>query len=69
MIKDEYLKAVTSAGFEEVRVVDESSFPIESMANDPTAKAIAKNMNLTAKTVNELVSSVLSVKVSGIKPD
>ena len=69
MMKPEYLKAIESAGFRDVRVLDESSFPIESLANDPTAQAIVKTMSLTPEKVKNLVSSVLSVKVSGTKPD
>jgi hypothetical protein len=38
------------------------------MANDPTAQAIAKNAGASLDQVKETVSSVLSIKVSGVKP-
>jgi len=69
MVKHEYLEAVESAGFKEVEAIDESTFPIDCMANDPTAKAIMESLNLTPETAQELISSVLSVKVYGGKPD
>lgn len=69
MVKHEYLEAVESAGFKEVEAIDESTFPIDCLANDPTAKAIMESLNLTPGTAQELISSILSVKVSGVKPD
>lgn len=69
MVKPEYLEAVKAAGFQDVSVVDESSFPIENMANDPTAAAVAQGLNLTPETVKDLLGTVLSIKVYGHKPN
>ena len=68
MMKDDYIRAIKAAGFRTVKIVDQSSFPIECMANDPTAQAIAKNAGASLDQVKETVSSVLSIKVSGVKP-
>ena len=68
MMKDDYIRAIKAAGFRKVEIVDQSSFPIECMANDPTAQAIAKNAGASLDQVKETVSSVLSIKVSGVKP-
>jgi SAM-dependent methyltransferase len=68
MMKDDYIRAIKAAGFRKVEIVDQSSFPIECMANDPTAQAIAKNAGASLGQVKETVSSVLSIKVSGVKP-
>jgi len=65
MIKDEYVEAIKDAGFQEVRIIDETSFPIECMANDPTAKAISEN--LTPEEIKEALNSVISIKVYGNK--
>ncbi|MQY70109.1 MAG: arsenite methyltransferase, partial [Firmicutes bacterium] len=67
MMRDEYLGAIKAAGFQEVRIIDETSFPIDWMANDPTAKAIMENLNLPPEKVKEIASSVTSIKVRGIK--
>lgn len=47
--------------------MEETSFPIECMANDPTAKAIIKNLNMPPEKVKEVASSVISIKVKGVK--
>ena len=69
MMRDEYLAAVRAAGFDDVAVVDESSFPIESMANDPTAKAIIETLEMPFEQAEEAMDSVASVKVYGLKPN
>jgi len=68
MMKDDYIEAVKKAGFRGVRIVDEIFFPIECIANDPTAKAIINKMNIPSEEIKDLANSVLSIKVQGIKP-
>ena len=67
IIKDDYLEAVREAGFNEVKIIDEVLFPIDYMANDPTAQAIIKEMKLPAEKIEEAANSVVSIKVQGIK--
>jgi len=68
IMRDEYIGAIKAAGFQEVRIIDETSFPIECMANDPTAKAIIENLAVPLGKVKEVASSVISIKVYGVKP-
>jgi len=68
-MKDEYIGAIKAAGFQQVRIVDEASFPIENMANDPTAKAVIKILKIPTEELTEAAGSVLSVKVYGVKPN
>jgi len=68
MMKDDYLEAMREAGFNQVKIIDETSFPIDCMASDPTAQVIIKEMNLPADKIEEVASSVASIKVQGIKP-
>jgi len=65
--RDEYIDAVKAAGFQEVSIIDETSFPIECMANDPTTKTIIRNLEITPEEIEEVVGSVTSIKVCGIK--
>jgi SAM-dependent methyltransferase len=71
MLQDEYLETIKSTGFEDVKIVDKISFPAEYMANDPTAKAIIENFKIPPKkakeAVKEFLSSVLSIKIHGVK--
>jgi len=69
IMRDEYIRAIKGAGFQEVRIIDETSFPIECMANDPTAKAIIENLKIPPEKVKEIASSVVSIKVYGVKPN
>lgn len=68
IMKDEYLKVIEEAGFKQVKIIEETHFPIECMTNDPTAKAVVKNANIPIKKVKEIANSALSIKISAIKP-
>jgi len=68
IMKDEYVEIMKEAGFQEVRIIEETHFPIECMVNDPTVKAVMKNSNIPVKKVKEIANSVTSIKVYGIKP-
>ena len=67
MMKDDYLKTIREAGFQEIIILDEIYFPIEYMANDPTAKAIFNTVNISPEQLNEIVTTVVSIKVTGKK--
>ena len=69
IMKEEYIEMIKATGFREVRIIDEASFPIECMANDPTAKAIMENLEISLEEVKEAASSVISIKAYGIKPN
>jgi len=59
---------IKSAGFQNVRVIDETLFPVEIMADDPTAKGIIDNLGIGLDEVRGVASSVVSIKVSAVKP-
>jgi ubiquinone/menaquinone biosynthesis C-methylase UbiE len=65
--KKEYLEAIQAAGFEETKVLDETAFPSEFLANDPTVKEIAESLRLTREQAEDLAGSVVSIKVSAVK--
>jgi len=66
--KSDYLEAIRKAGFEEIKVLGEAAYSAELLANDPIAVDVAKNLKLSRKSAEDLASSVISIKVSGIKP-
>ena len=66
--KKEYLEAIQAAGFEDTKVLGEATFSVELLANDPTAKEIAKNLKLSREKAEDLANSVVSIKVSASKP-
>ena len=69
IMRDEYIGAIKAAGFQEVSIIDETSFPIEGIANDPTAKAIIENLEIPPEKIKEVACSVVSIKVYGVKPN
>jgi SAM-dependent methyltransferase len=67
ILRDDYLGAIRAAGFQEVRIVDETSFPIQLMANDPTARAILEELRIPLEKAEDVASSVVSINVYGVK--
>jgi SAM-dependent methyltransferase len=68
-MKNKYLQMIRDAGFQEVKVVEENHFPVENMANDPTAQAIVKTSEIPADKIKKIANTVSSVKVCGVKPN
>ena len=68
-LKDEYLRTIKAAGFQDVRIIDETSFPVEFIANDPTAKEVIKDSKMPPEKVREVANSIMSIKVYGAKPN
>jgi hypothetical protein len=66
-MKDAYVATIRDAGFDDVRIVEESSFPLDYMASDPSAQAIRDSINLTPDELRDLADSVVSIKVAGKK--
>jgi arsenite methyltransferase len=66
--KREYLEAIQGAGFEDTEVLGEAAFPIDFLANDPTAGEIATNLKLPREKAEDLARSVVSIQVSAVKP-
>ena len=67
-LKDEYLGAIEAAGFGDIRVHGEAIVPVESILNDPAAQAIIENSAIAPEMVRDTANSVISAKVSAVKP-
>jgi len=67
-MKDTYLQMIRDAGFQEIKVIEENFFPVEDMANDPTAQVIMKKSDIPAEEIKKVGNTVASIRVSGIKP-
>ncbi len=68
-IKAEYLKKIESAGFKDVKVIDETVFPIEFLTNDPNITKVIENLGDLAGKIEEISNSVVSIKVQAFKLD
>ena len=68
IMKDHYLAAIENAGFDGVKILKETLFPIKDMSNDPTAKAVIEKANVSSGDIAEIGDVVASVRVSATKP-
>jgi len=66
-LKDKYLEQIRKAGFQEVRVIDEKTYPLEYIISESTLKEAIKMANMTEEEVKETANIVVSVKVSAVK--
>lgn len=64
---DEYVNTIRRAGFKEVKIVEETPFPVDAIVSDPAAQAIIKEMNIPEAQVKQLANSILSVRVQAKK--
>lgn len=67
MMKDDYIRVIKDAGFEDIRVIEQVHYPVAAMANDATGKAVMKNSELTKEDLRKLENSVASIKVAAAK--
>ncbi len=68
MMRDDYLGVIRAAGFQEISVADELTFPIDYMASGSVAEAIAKDSRISPETLRDFAGSVISIKISAAKP-
>ena len=66
--KEEYLEAMSVAGFEAITVEAESRLPAELIGGQPLLKEIAGKMNIPVSELQRIGSSVVSLKISAKKP-
>jgi arsenite methyltransferase len=65
--KQRYLEAIRKAGFVDITIHKQASFPMELMLNDPIAKKIISENNLTEMDIKDIADSVASISVSAKK--
>lgn len=66
--RSEYLKMIEQAGFEKVKVIDETRFSAEFVLDDPNMKAQAERLGISLDELKQMVGTVSSVKVYAMKP-
>jgi arsenite methyltransferase len=67
-LKNDYINTIKNAGFANIEILSENKFPVDCITSDPIAKSVAENLNLSPETINDISSSIISIKVSAIKP-
>ena len=67
IFKKDYLNYIKEAGFDNIKVVGETFYPVEAMANDVTAKVVKNSPIISSNDLKEIEHSVASIKVSAEK--
>jgi len=68
IMKDDYIQAIENAGFSNVQIIDEKTFSLDCMENDPTAQAIMDDCCLSDEDdIQSLVESIRSIQLTANK--
>jgi hypothetical protein len=65
--KDKYLELIRKAGFQDVRIIDEKTYPLEYIISEDTLEKAIKLSSLTEEELKQTANTVVSVKVSALK--
>ncbi len=65
--KDEYLAAISNAGFQEIEIMDERTFSLDCDSDDPIARAVMENTKISPEQLKEVADTIVSIKVKGVK--
>ena len=68
ILKDTYLDLIKKTGFQHVKIVDETCFPIELMLNDEEAQVLIRKTKIKKERLQKIGERVVSIKVEGTKP-
>jgi arsenite methyltransferase len=67
-IKEEYLDAVRSAGFTDIKIVDVKYFDVDFVELLPEIEEQAKSLGLDHQNLVEIADSILSMRLTATKP-
>lgn len=68
--KEDYLNLIRDAGFDDIKVIDQTGFPAEiisSIISGEDMDKLIENLGMTVEEIGEMGNSVVSIKVEGIK--
>jgi ubiquinone/menaquinone biosynthesis C-methylase UbiE len=68
IMKDRYIEDMRSAGFQDIRIADESSFPVECLIFDAVEPAFIDMPKTSPRQLKEVEESISSIKVVAVKP-
>lgn len=67
ILKEQYVRIIKQAGFQKIKIIDETSLPVEFLIDDSEAKAIIKKTKMSQEKLKEIGTRVVSIKVEGKK--
>jgi hypothetical protein len=66
--KNKYLDLMLKAGFQNVTVLQEKTYPLDFIISEPETKDTIGRLGLTPEEVKEATKSIVSISVSASKP-
>jgi len=66
-IKDKYLELIRKAGFHEVRVLEEKTYPLEYIISEETLTEAIKIAKMTERKLKAIGETIVSVKIAAEK--
>ncbi|MFC2157416.1 arsenite methyltransferase [Acidobacteriota bacterium] len=67
ILKEEYLQGLKDAGFSDIEILEEFSFAIADLFQDPIAQNILNEMKASKQDAAQAAASVVSIKLGGTK--
>jgi len=68
-LRKEYLELIHRAGFEDIRIVSETSFSGDLVLNDPIARSLKAEGSITDSNLMDIAEKIASITVSAVKPE
>ena len=65
--REEYLATLTSAGFQQVEIISESS--VKGVYNIEAAQVFTEGLEIPSSTIDEVIGSIISMQIRAIKPN
>ncbi|MDR0373327.1 MAG: arsenite methyltransferase [Nitrososphaerota archaeon] len=65
-LEDKYLEQIQNAGFQDVQVIDEQTYPLEYVFGEAAFKNVI-DQGMTQEELKETANSIVSIKVSALK--
>jgi SAM-dependent methyltransferase len=67
VMKEDYITAIREAGFQDVKIIDETLFPVKEMVSHPAAKEAPVSSDTLLEVAEKLTASIASIKVYAVK--
>jgi arsenite methyltransferase len=66
-MKDKYLDLIRQAGFKDVQVIEEKTYPLEFIVSEDAFKGAIDRLDMPKEELKATANSVVSIKVSAVK--
>jgi arsenite methyltransferase len=68
LMKNDYLGKIGAAGFQDVRIINETLFPVKALISHPAAEGVSVGCDTLEDTAEQLAAIIASIKVYAVKP-